>query len=266
MKIGRYKLVFLSCSFLLCSVAFAAELPILSEKQQEEFLAGRTSGSMLGKFDSFASLIYVAANVVMYPESESVAHTELISPFPKFYKPTWAELFDEVARQTNTHWQYAKEHDYWVFSYPPLDLPYTIELAKGWRQERRGNYVSYIPSIAPVGMDIYIMGQYSMGKDLPNDLFLKIREHVALLFAHNFNKTASIDDMKRVNIGDSEALFYYVTVPETGIIWRQWVFIENGFCFAIVSALDPKNEGKLFPEVDAMIKSFRFFRTIFVCR
>ena len=42
-----------------------------------------------------------------------------------------------------------------------MPLPYSLSLADGWSADDRGYYVAYIQQIAPVGMDIYMMGRFA---------------------------------------------------------------------------------------------------------
>ena len=41
------------------------------------------------------------------------------------------------------------------------------------------------------------------------------------------------------------------------LTWRQWVVLKDGCAFALLSALDAKNEAALLPDVEAMVQSFR---------
>jgi hypothetical protein len=149
----------------------------LSKEEQTAFLAKRTpSGMMLGSFDGYCSLLYATQDVCIHTESEEVNRTSLHSPFPEFYKPTWAELFGAIARQTKSSWNYDPKSDYWVFNKPSQPLPFTIDLAKGWKADDRGDYISYQPKIAPVGMDVYMMGTYSANTKKERQ-FAKIRAH-----------------------------------------------------------------------------------------
>jgi len=231
----------------------------LSNEEQTALLAQRTSsGMMFGSFGGYASLLYAAMDVCIHAGSEEIAKTPLQSPFPEFYKPTWAELFDSIARQTRSSWSYDPKTDFWTFGRPGQPLPFTIEMARDWKADDRGSYVCYQPKVAPVGMDIYVMGNYSASNEGERQaLFNKVRDDIALRFAKTFKKEMTTDGMTKTKVSNSEALYFTLAVPETGIIWRQWVIVESGKAFCIVSAIKPEQEKDILPDVEAMVKSFR---------
>jgi hypothetical protein len=237
----------------------AAELKrkSLSPAEQKSFLAKRTSGGMMGTFDSYCSLLYAVNDVAIHTQDDAINKTSLSSPFPDFYKPTWEELFDSVARQTRSAWTYDSKRDFWVFVAPPRPLPFEITLAEGWKPHDEGLYIGYEPSIAPVGMDVYMLGHYcSTNKDEEAALFSRVREAIGVRFAKPFQKDVSPKDMSDETIGNSRALHFKATGP-TGIIWRQWVVIDSGMAFAIVSAIKPEHEKEILPDVLKMAASFK---------
>jgi hypothetical protein len=231
----------------------------LSKEQQTAFLAKRTpSGSMLGSFDGYCSLLYATLDVCIHTESDEIDQTSLSSPFPDFYKPTWAELFDAIARQTKSSWSYDPKTDFWVFSKPSQPLPFTIAMAKDWKVDDRGSYVSYQPKIAPVGLDVYMMGAYSADKENERQaLYGKVRDALALQFAKMFKKDVTVDAMTKTKVGTCDALYFTIAAPQTGIVWRQWVIVDSGQAFCIVSAIKPEQQKEILPDVEAMVKSFK---------
>ena len=107
-------------------------------------------------------------------------------------------------------------------------------------------------------MDIYMLGSYSSDKkDDEAALFKKVRDNLALRFGTFFKENLQIKDMDKVAVGKVEALHFTTVVPKTGIVWRQWVFVDSGMAFAIVSAIKPEQEKQVLPDVEAMIKSFK---------
>jgi len=230
----------------------------LSEKEQHAFLSKRTTPHLLGSFNGFCSLLYAACEVAIHTESRAINSTPLQSLAPAFYKPTWRELFDSIAIQTQSAWSYDAARDYWVFAKPQNPRAYYhLEMAKEWKQDNRGEYVSYSPSIAPVGMDIYIMGTYSADTpEAANDLYQKVKESFAVTFAKHFKKDVTPADMKAVTVNTYPALHFEINVP-SGIIWRQWVIVEKGQAFVIVSSIKPEHDAQLYPDVKAMISSFK---------
>jgi hypothetical protein len=244
---------------VLCSglTSHAEERKALSPAQQGTFLSKRTSGSLMGTFDSYCSLLYAVHDVAIHSGSEAINQVDLSPTFPDFYKPTWRELFDTIGRQTKSSWKYDASRSVWVFGAPPQPLGFEVRVSKGWKVHDEGLYVGYQPATAPVGMDIYMLGGYSAGSHADETaLFGRVREALAVQFASNFKKGVSGRDMKEVAVGDLSALYFQAAAP-TGIIWRQWVAVESGRAFAIVSAIRPEQERDILPDVLKMVASFR---------
>jgi len=237
--------------------ALSGQQKNLDEKQQAAFLAQRISGGMSGTFDSVCSALYAFKNVAIHTESDHINQTTLHPASPKFYQPTWRELFDSIARQTKSTWKYDPARGYWVFSGPQKALPYKLQLSEGWQPDDRGIEIVYRPPTAPVGMDIYWMGAYSA--DTAKDaapLFERVRDQLALLFARDLKKEITVKEMSVVQVGKANALYFQGVVPSTGITWRQWVLVSKGQAFAIVSAIKLDQEKKLLPDVQSMVNSF----------
>lgn len=246
-----------ACVFFLGAPALTGQQKNLDEKQQAAFLAQRTSGAVSGTFDSYCSTLYAFKNVAIHTESSRINQTTLHPASPKFYQPTWRELFDSIARQTKSTWKYDPARGYWVFSEPQKPPTYKLQLAAGWQPEDRGIEVVYRPPIAPVGMDIYWMGAYSA--DTAHDaaaLSERVRNELAVLFARDFKKEITVKEMSIVAVGKADALYFQGFVPSSGITWRQWILVSKGQAFAIVSAIKPEQEKKLLPDVQAMVNSF----------
>lgn len=228
---------------------FLARKPLTPE-QQTAFLAKRTPGSMTGSFGSYSSLLFAIKNVVIHSNNNQINNTPLSSPFPQFYKPTWKEVFDSIARQTKSTWKYNPKSDNWIFSKPAMPVPFEVKIAKKWISEDRGLYVYYKPPYAPVGMDIYMMGTYSSTDKE------KVQEGIALSFARHFNKDVTVKDMTTVKVGKYDALHFKIKAPQTGVIMRQWTIVESGKAFAIINAVKPRLERKILRDVEKMLKSF----------
>ena len=234
-----------------------AKVKALSESEQEAFLSKRTSASMVGSFGAFASLLYAAQNVIIHTESPEINSAHLTSCMPEFYKPTYRELFDAIAIQTQSAWRYDSEKNCWVFAKQKKPrMYYSIDAVKGWKKNDRGLFVGYHPKIAPVGMDIYIMGTYSSDKPEDADaLYKKVRDSFAVMFAQNFKQDAAPSDMKKITVNNYQALFFESTTPDK-MIWRQWVIVEAGKAFVIVSAIKPEHDVQIYPDVQKMVDSF----------
>ena len=241
----------ISAFFLINLGLHAAGRKSLTPEQQTAFLAKRTVGSMMGSFDGYSSLLYAVRNVLISTDSDQVNETSLSTPFPKFYNPTWKELFDSVARQTKSSWKYDPKSDNWMFTKPAMPAPFEVKLAKRWKSEDRGSYVFFKPPSAPVGMDIYMMGTYSSKYKMK-----EVQEDIALRFARNFKKDVTVKEMSTMRVGKYDSLHFKIRARQTGIIWRQWILVDSGMAFAIVSAIKPELEKKILPDVEKMLKSF----------
>lgn len=251
----RPALLIFSVLLLTVGRSDAQDSEALTPEQQSAFLAERTSGGMMGTFDSYCSFLFAINDVAIHTESNEINQTRLNSPFPESYQPTWKEVFDCIARQTKSSWKYDPKRNYWVFAAPPMPVPFEVKLAKGWTREDRGMYVFHKPESAPVGMDIYMLGTYSFPENKKAS-FAEIREKIALHMAGSFKKDVTLKDMSEVKAGKYDALYFKMSVPQSGITWRQWVLVESGQAFAIVSAIKPDHEQQIIPDVEAMVKSF----------
>jgi hypothetical protein len=158
-----------------------------------------------------------------------------------------------IARQTQTSFKYEPEVNVWLFDEPQMPLPYTVKKAAGWREEDRGSYVAYIPEVAPVGMDIYMMGRYS---GLSDSQTKKITEIAALRFSKHIDANVTASDMKAAIVDGAEAIYFESAAPQPNILWRQWAFFKNGNAFVIVSTYSQENKIKIVADVNAMVKSF----------
>jgi hypothetical protein len=238
-----------------------AEAKPLSAEEQRRFLASRDTEPRLlgvanGSFERFASFYFTFKMVVIHSDDEKINDAKVFNTYPEFYKPTHAELFDLIRRQTRSVWRYDDKRALWLFEAKPSPLPYTLDLAKGWTAEDRGLYVKYTPPGAPVGMDIYMLGRFSAEKD-QEELFLKVREYYALKSVEAL-KDVTVKDMTKVKVDGAEALYLETSkVPRPNNTWRQWAFVRDGYAFVIVSSIDKDNEERLLPDVRAMVNSFK---------
>ena len=237
------------------------KLKPLTLEQRQALLARRRSPMVMGAFNSFASLLYAVDDIVVHTDEPELAKVRLNSPFPEFYKPTWAEMFDAIARQMGCSWSYDEKRAYWVFAKPAMPMPFKVDLAKGWESEARGNYLFCKPPGSPVGMDIYVMAGYSSSPDDP-ELPAKMREGVAMIFAQNFKKDVTVKDMSIVKVGTHDALHFKVPTPRPGTTWRQWAIAEGGQTVVVVSAIDDAKESEVLPGVEAAIKTFEMKKPV----
>jgi hypothetical protein len=222
------------------------------------FLQKRISGEMFGPFKSYTSLLWAVYNVGVWAEGAGVGDIQLQSPYPEDYKPTWKELMDALARQVDCSWQYNHDTGYWVFEKKRMDPPFALKIAKGWGRRDEGESVFFVPPIAPVGMDVYVMGHYSSDdRAKRQDVFANARRHVSRLFARRFKSDLAESDFTAEKVCGETAWYFSAPTPrDPKLKWRQWAFVKNGWCFMIVSVISEENESKLLPDVKAMIASF----------
>ncbi len=235
--------------------------PLTLEQQKERLdsrgdwppvIAGRRS------FGKFCENAYTFCDVNICSEVKDIGKIELVNPFPDDYKPTWREILDTVARQTQTSYSYSDKIDEtgsWNFEKPAKPLPFKVTLGKGWTQEDRGLYLFCKPPNALVGMDVYLLGTYSFEKDAAKEE-LKIRDKLALRFLSKISPDTKVEDMKKVTIDGAEAVSFEAPAPKKEVTWRQWVFVKDGQAFAIVSALD-NDKADLVKDVQAQVASFK---------
>jgi hypothetical protein len=181
----------------------------LSPKEQKQFLSKRfPTNGIIGPFENYGSFLFATQNVVIHSDDEMIRKSALQTTFPDFYKPTWEELFNSIAAQSNSSWSYDSKTDYWVFAGPAIPKPFAITIADKWTTRDMGIWVGYKPSAYPAGLDIYYWGKYT-ADDLKEQAKLseKIRNTWAINFASKLKKSVSVEEMKKVKIAGAEALF-----------------------------------------------------------
>lgn len=203
----------------------------LSTEEQDKLLRSRIkSSSMMGTFYEFNNNLYAMREPFLMTTSVAASNVRLTTAHARDYCPTFAELFESMARQTKTSVKYDPTFlSKWIAIPPAMSLPYTLTLADGWRAEDRGMYVAYIPELQPVGMDVYMFGRYS---GVSNAQIREFRKAKALLFAKFINEKARVSQMKEVKVDGVDALYFEtVSTKRPGNQWRQWSFIKNGQAF-----------------------------------
>ena len=255
----------------------------LTEDQLKRLLQSRLDGGMGNSFQQFANMFLVSSRINLGPgvalvtPSKEIAKTELQSPFPNFYQPTLREFLDAIALQTSSAWKYDPTGKYFESKVdheaPVEDLtffeltttkrerPFAISLAKGWKQEDKGNWLMLIPPNFPVGMDIYEMGTYSTDEaKSEKELLHKVQTEVASEWARRVRPDTRTEDQKPVKVGAYDALFFEGMTPSQlgkDIHWRQWVFMVDNKCYFVVSTILPELDKTIFPDVEKMLASFQ---------
>jgi hypothetical protein len=203
-------------------------------------------------------MIYAFQDIAIRSSIEDPFSVQLQHPYPDTYKPTWNEFMDALARQIQCSWKYDFKTGYWIFENEIMEYPFELDIAENWTKRDQGNHVVYIPNIAPVGMDVYMMGHYSADDEASlENIYTEAKKHVSRLIAIRFNPSLTDEDFSLAEVAGTDALFFTSPVPnKPNLIWRQWVLVKNGSCFMIVSVMDKDNEKALLTSVKEMVKSF----------
>ena len=214
--------------------------------------------SVFGTFDGFVSQCYAVANVWVYapPNAPGLAAANVGYDYPPFYKPTWGEVFDHVARQMRCRWSFDAGNR--QFKFEPADVPPPFGVAPdpGWRREDRGSYVWHAPADQPFGLDIYELGHYTADPGRP-DLFRRVREYFAVRDVSGWPTPPTLGQMTVVKVAGADALYLRAPTPRPGGLWRQWSFVApDGHAYLIVSAMPADREAVVGPAVDRMVASF----------
>ncbi len=213
-----------------------------------------TGLSVFRTFDGFASQCYAVANVTVNTGTAELAGTNVGFDYPTFYRPTWGEVFDHVARQMRCRWAFdPAKHQ---FQFDPTDAPPPVGVtpAAGWRTEDRGLYVWHAPADQPFGLDVYDYGHYTPDPARP-DLFAKVRESFALRDVAAWPNPPTLAQMTTIKVAGVDALYLRTNTPRPGGLWRQWSLVLDGHAVVVVSAMPQDREATLGPAVDRMVTS-----------
>ncbi len=254
----------------------------LTKEQQDKLLAARSHGGMAHAFSRCAKLFLISSRmelpygVAVMTSSQTIAKAELQPVFPRFYRPTLREYLDAIALQASSEWKYDPTSKFFrseVDNGPAEDLaifefteskrakPFQVVLPKGWKAIDKGNGVTYVPPIFPLGIDIHELGSYSSDDGTEGkDLLKKVVAEVSSERAKRVKGDVELADLKPAKVGPYEALYFETTVPLRNgatIRWRQWVFSAGNKCYFAVSTIFPQFEERIFPDVQAILKSFQ---------
>jgi hypothetical protein len=209
-------------------------------------------------FRSFVSGSYAIGGVWVYAENDEQAlyDTQVAYLYPEFYRPTWGEVFDSLARQMRCAWSWDPKNRQFKFERSKAEPFFGVTLPRGWRREDRGAYIWHAPADQNFGMDIYYYGHYTPSPD-DADLLKKVRSYLALRNISNWPNAPTEAQMSTVKVGGADALYLKTDTPRPGGVWRQWSFVADGEAFLIVSAMPKAREAELGPVVDTMIASFK---------
>jgi hypothetical protein len=254
----------------------------LTKEQQDKLLKERLEGGMGDSFNQFSNMflamsrIKLSCGVGLMTPSKKIAKSELHAVFPEFYKPTLKELLDSIALQTSSKWQYDPTSKYFEsdveegpvegiaifeFTKDKREKPFQVTLPKGWKSADKGNWVMYTPPMFPLGMDIHEFGSYSSDdKTKEKELLKKIPIEVSMEWAKRAKDEVDPKELKPAKVGPYDALFFETMMPLRDgptFHWRQWVFMVDDKCYFVISTILPQLDDKIFPDVEAMVKSFQ---------
>ncbi len=254
----------------------------LTNEQLTEWLNKRLNGGLGSTFGQFANMFVVGSaidlghTIGLVTSSEELEKRELIPVFPQSYQPTLREFLDAIAAQTGSEWKYDRTgnfiksddpnpktlEDTPIFEFTLASNPKTfaITLAKGWQAKDHCTFMSYIPPVAPFGLDIYDLGTYSsQDKTKETELWTRIPRDISLEWARRVQSSATESDLKKGKVGQYEAVFFDAMIPSKlgkNVRWRQWVFMARNRAYIALSTIFPEQESKIFPDVEAMLKTF----------
>ena len=208
-------------------------------------------------FGSFVSSCYATANVWVCAahDDPDLYDANVGLDYPPFYRPSWGETFDHVARQMRCRWWFDPTHRQFTFAPTDAAPAFGVTLAPGWRREDRGAYVWYAPRDQPFGLDIYDLGHYAADPARPN-LMAQVREYFTLRDLSHWPNAPTLAQATPVKVARVDALYLRADTPRPGGLWRQWCFVAGDHAFLIVSAMPKDREPQLGPAVDRMVASF----------
>ncbi len=209
-------------------------------------------------FDGFAAQCHAAGNVAVAaagPDAAALADANVGFDYPPFYRPSWGEVFDHVARQMRCRWTVDPASGRFRFERTDAAPPFDVRPAPGWRTEDRGSYVWHAPADQPFGLDVYDFGHYAADPARP-DLYARVREHFALRDVAGWPHPPTLAQMATVKVAGVDALYLRADTPRPGGLWRQWSLVADGHAIVMVSAMPRDREVTLGPAVDRMVASF----------
>lgn len=255
----------------------------LTKEQVAELLKHRLSGDINGTFGEFASMFVASSKVNLgtvvsfVSLSDKIMKARLTARNPLFYQPTLGEFLDTIGQETSSVWSYEPTGKFFYskvksdepvsgiaafeFTEAPVQPHYEMTLASGWKFTNKGYWVTYSPATFPVGLEVYDLGTYSASDPAQEETFLKsVPERVALEWARRVKSEVSKEELRADKVADYNAVLFEAKVPGQSnqtVHWRQWVFMSGNRCFLIISAALPEFEDRIYPDVKAMLKSFK---------
>ncbi len=263
---------------------YQIKIKVLSAKEQEALLEERLSGDTVGAFGPFCNMFFVRSKIdtskaiglmCKIPGAESV---DLEPAFASNYKPTLRELLDTLAAQLKARWVYADRSqvmdstmppdgksitDIAIFDFVPAESKFDCEMTPidGWKVSPQSNFVMYVPPIAPMAMDMHVLGKVSASDPTKQaKLIADTPRDFALDQFRRFKPQAKAEDLKKTKVGSYDAYFFETALPPSGeekVHWRQWHFMVGNQLYYVISTIIPSQEKQLYPAVEQMIKTFR---------
>ncbi len=110
-------------------------------------------------------------------------------------------------------------------------------------------------------MDLHVSGRLSaLDKAKEAELFSAAPIEAALDSLRRLKRDATSKDLTKTKVGIYDAHFFEADMPnKTGkqLHWRQWHFMVGSQLCYVISTIFEDQDDKLYPAVQAMLKTFR---------
>ena len=210
---------------------FLLKVKVLDKDALNKLLDERLEGSINGSLNEFANMFFVRSKIDLNTcigltvTDPARGNAPLEPAFPSTYRPTLREFLDAIALQIKSRWTYeAKDQvvqgdtkeDKEIegianFVFVPNEnlLPYEITPAKDWKEEKKTNWIMYVPPTAPMAMDLHILGKLSCDdKSKEAALFAKAPKDAALDNLKRVKPDAGPSDLKQTKVGPYNAYYF----------------------------------------------------------
>ena len=255
----------------------------LSKEKLDKLLDKRVGFKLKSPFIRLANAILVQSadhfDYCIYPVSSNkkVNYHPLIDTNPSFYKPTLRQYFDTIAIQTGTRWKYSNDESLltdetkklpikkdvvaFTFEKHKRVMPFSVDLARGWKNKDMGLMMKITPPECPIGLDIFELGTFTSDSS-DNSFYDKIAKDIALTWAKRVTRSSELTEsvLSESEVAKHKAYYFEKTIPTKigyPAKWRQWVFFVDSRCFMAVATIFPKYESKYYPQVLKMLESFQ---------
>jgi hypothetical protein len=254
----------------------------LTKEQLEKLLAIRTHGSIREGFAHMSSLFLISTRmelpygVAITTSSPAIVKNVFQPVFPNFYTPTLREYLDAVALQSSSEWKYdptgkfyksevdnGPAEDLAMFEFIETKQPelFKIELANGWKSQRRGDRTVLFPPDESARLEIVDHGSYSPrdGQD-EKELLKKVVTEFSLETARRLSPDVEAKDLSEAKVGTYSAKFFETlkTLSDgSEWRWRKWSFSADNRCFVATAVMREQSKERIGGDIETMLKSFQ---------